>query len=109
MATFEELMEKFRNPGETGIPENFADELTAAYQNDLSVRDAAVKEREAKLAEFDKEREAHADEVRKLKATNYDLMVSAPKPGDKSSGNENENPDDTEPRGIDSLFEKETR
>lgn len=107
MPTFEELMEKFRNPGETGVPENFADELTTAYQNDLSVRDAAVQEREQRLADAVAAQAERDKEITRLKAVNYDLLIAAPKPGEKTG--EQINDDDAGPRGIDSLFEKETR
>lgn len=103
MATFEELMEQFRNPGENGIPENFADELTTAYQEDLSIRDAAVAEKENLLTERQKEIDAAKAEQIRLKAVNYDLLMSAPKPGEPDT---NAKPDDTdETAGIDSLFE----
>lgn len=102
--TFEELMEQFRNPGESGVPADFADQLQTAYKDELSVRDAAVEERNAKIAEFDKEREAHNAEIRKLKAVNYDLMVSAPKPGETKPGQQ-DNDDESGAAGIDSLFE----
>ncbi|WNT44583.1 hypothetical protein SEA_TILLUMS_12 [Arthrobacter phage Tillums] len=104
MPTFEELMEQFRNPGDAGVPADFADQLQTTYQEEMSVRDAAVQEREAKIAEFDKEREAHNAEIRKLKAVNYDLMVSAPKPGEKTPGEQNDN-GESGAAGIDSLFE----
>jgi hypothetical protein len=102
MATFEELMEQFRNPGETGVPETFADDLARVYAEDLSVRDAAVKDRENRIAEKDK---AIADaelEMVRLKARNYDLLSAAPKPAD--ADNEPE-PDTKKVSGIDSLFE----
>ena len=103
MPTFEELMEQFRTPPEGGLPETFADELATAYQDDLSIRDAAVKQREADLLEKDKEILAAREEVMRVKAVNYDLLVAAPKAGepddDKPLG------DNDEPRGVDSLFE----
>lgn len=104
MATFEELMEQFKNPGEQGVPADFADQLTTTFQDEIGVREAAIQEREAKIAEFDKEREAHNAEIRKLKAVNYDLMVSAPKPGETKPGQQ-DNDDESGAAGIDSLFE----
>jgi hypothetical protein len=104
MATFDELMEQFRNPGETGLPENFADELVNTYQADLSVRDAAVQERETRLELKEKEILAAQAEALRLKAVNYDLLMAAPKSG---SPDDNGKPggDDNAPRGVDSLFE----
>jgi len=102
MATFEELMEQYRNPGDNGLPESFADDLAAAYQNDLSVRDAAVNERENQLTEKENALTAKDAEINRLKAVNYDLLVAAPK--SREPGVTEQQPDDA-PRGIDSLFE----
>lgn len=103
MATFDELMEKFRNPGEEGLPENFVDELETVYKDDLSVRDAAVTERQNRLEETQKEIEARDKEVLRLKGVIYDSMVAAPKAGEPD--NENEPDGNDQPRGVDSLFE----
>lgn len=103
MATFEELMEQFRNPGDTGLPDNFADELASTVTEELSIRDAAVQEREAKLAEKDNALTASQQEINRLKAVNYDLLMAAPKAGNPA---ENNKPDgDATQGGIDSLFE----
>ena len=102
--TFEEMMEQYRNPGENGLPETFADDLAAAHINDLSIRDAAVQERENQLAARQAEIEARDKEVLRLKAINYDLMVAAPKPGDRDDNSENDDNGETA-GGIDSLFE----
>lgn len=103
MASFEELMEQYRNPGEQGLPDNFADELTTAYQEDLSLRDAAVSEKDRVLQEKDTEVATHLAEINRLKAVNYDLLIAAPKAG--TPANNQEPGDATEKRGIDSLFE----
>lgn len=97
-------MEKFRNPGDAGIPETFADDLAATHAEELSVRDAAVKDRENKLLETQKEIELRDKEVTRLKAVNYDLMVAAPKAGEPENL-ETENDNAGESRGVDSLFE----
>ena len=103
MATFEELMEQFRNPGAEGIPENFAEELQKTYTDDLSVRDAAVEARKAEIVERDELLAAREAEVTRLKAVNYDLLVAAPKAGNPA---DNSKPDDGAAQGgIDSLFE----
>jgi len=103
MATFEELMEQFRNPGDTGLPDNYLDELATAYQEDLSIRDAAVTEKENQLTESQSAIAQREAEINRLKAVNYDLLMSAPKAG---NGDNNQEQDEvTEKRGIDSLFE----
>ena len=106
--TFEEMLETLRNPGENGIPENFADQLAETYRNDLSIRDAAVTEREERLTAAQAAQAERDSEIQRLKAFNYDLIRTAPKTGEKPD-NDNANQDDDGPRGIASLFEKETR
>ena len=102
MATFEELMESFRNPGENGVPETFADDLTTAYTESLSIRDAAVADREAKIAAANEAVvKANAESVR-LKAVNYDLLMAAPKAGTPDN---KEEPEESDSLGVDSLFE----
>jgi len=103
MATFEELMEQFRNPGETGLPENFAEELQTTYAEDLSVRDAAVAARDQEIADRDAAIAARDAENVRLKAVNYDLLVAAPKAGNPA--NDNKPDGDAAQGGIDSLFE----
>jgi len=105
MATFEELMEKFRNPGDAGMPDTFADDLAATHAEELSIRDAAVAERENRLAETQKEIELRDKEVTRLKAVNYDLMVAAPKAGEPDNQDTANDNDGDRPRGIDALFE----
>jgi hypothetical protein len=105
MATFEELMEQFRNPGENGVPETFADDLSKAYTDDLSIRDAAVSEREERIAAKELEIAERDKEVTRLKAVNYDLLVAAPKPGDTSENDNDNAGGQAEATGIDSLFE----
>ena len=101
--TFAELMEQFRNPGETGIPETFETDLTETFNHELSVRDAAISERDQKILDAEKAREEADKEVLRVKAVNYDLMVSAPKAGEPVD--DNLPAGDNEPGGIESLFE----
>ena len=105
--TFEEMLEQLRNPGEQGVPADFADQLAAVHNDALSIRDAAVTERETRIQEAITAQAAREAEITRLKAVNYDLLIAAPKPGDPAGGNEEL--DDAEPHGIDSLFEKEIR
>jgi len=103
MASFEELMEQFRTPPEGGLPETFAEELQNAYTEEISIRDAAVADREQKIADAEKARAERDAEVTRLKAVNYDLLVAAPKAGNPADNNE---PDGGAAQGgIDSLFE----
>lgn len=104
--TFEELMQEFQNPGENGIPETFVTDLQETYQHDLSIRDAAVTERENALTEAQNAIAAKDAEVTRLKAVNYDLIKAAPKAGNPADDNK---PDgDADQGGIDSLFDRKT-
>ena len=101
MATFEELLEQLRTPGENGIPtpEDFA----AAHAEAVGIREAAIAEREKQITEFQETIAAKDADNTRLKAVNYDLLVAAPKPGTPDGNN---NPDDDgKPAGVDSLFE----
>lgn len=103
MPTFEEIMEQYRNPGENGVPDNFADELATAHAEEISLREAAIADREQKLADAEKARQERDAEVTRLKAVNYDLLMAAPKAGNPAENNE---PDGGAAQGgIDSLFE----
>lgn len=101
--TFAELMEQFRNPGETGLPETFATELEETYTEEIAIRDAAVQKRDADLEEIRAAKEESDKEVMRMKAVNYDLLVAAPK-GDEVSS-EIETTGGNEKSGVDSLFE----
>ena len=107
MATFEELMIKFRTPGdEPLVPETFAEELEKAHTEELSIRDAAVKSREDAAAELQKQLDAAKLEELRLKAVNYDLMVAAPKTGEPENQDNANNDAGDRPRGMAALFEQ---
>ena len=105
METFEEMMNKFRNPGDTGLPETFADDLAAVHAEELSIRDAAVKAREEAAAEIQKKLDAAELEKMRLKGVNYDLMMAAPKAGEPENQDNAQNDAGDKPRGISALFE----
>lgn len=105
--TFDEMMEKFRNPGDDGLPETFADELVNAHTEELSVRDAAVAARENAAKELQAKLDAATAEQLRLKAVNYDLLMAAPKTGEPENQDHGNDNDGDRPRGIGSLFVKE--
>ena len=108
MDTFEQLMEKFRNPGDEPLDTTtFAEELEKAHTEELSVRDAAVKAREDAAAELQKQIDAAELEKLRLKSINYDLMVAAPKAGEPENQDNGTDNAGERPRGIASLFTKE--
>lgn len=101
--TFAEIIADIREiAGETVSEETFT-ELQTAYDEDLSVRDAAVTAREQAIADHQKDIAARDAEVLRLKAVNYDLIKAVPKAGEPDKDNK---PDaGTEKQGVDSLFE----
>ena len=71
MPNFEELLEMLRNPGESGLPDDFADQLAQAHTDVTSAADAKVKQLETTI-------ETSNASISELKAHNYDLMRSMP-------------------------------
>ena len=85
-------------PEQTGLlPEGFVAEVTAEYDNDLSIREAAITEREnrieaAKATIAEKDAESIA-----LKAANWDMLQAIP-----ANKQEPEDDDDDDEPGDDS-------
>jgi len=101
MARFHDLLATLTEEQIAALPEGIVDSLTKEYDDDLSIRDAAVKEREARieaanLLVAEKEKESIA-----VKAANYDLMLKVvpPKP---DADDEDEDSDESDP---DDFFE----
>jgi hypothetical protein len=100
MGAFEDLVNRLQNPGDEGIPETIYDDLTKVYTDDVSIREAAANEKGAAL-------QAANDEISRLKAINFDLMMKQPsEDSGNESGSDDSDSDDTE-SGIDDLFEKD--
>lgn len=104
MAGFEDLVNKLSGFG-GDIPEGYGDELRTAYNDDIAARDAKVVTVNGDLDRISKERDAHAAEVTRVKAKNFDLLMSG-KSGDnvpdpkKGDGQEN----NSSTISIDDLF-----
>ena len=67
---FAELLAQLQNPGEDGLSPTIYDDLSAAYTNDTSTRDAKIEVQGNDLA-------AAQAEILALKAMNYDLLMAA--------------------------------
>lgn len=96
MARFHDLLASLTEEQRGILPENFADELTGEYDNDLSVSNAAVQERESRISARDAliaERDA---ELVKVKAANWDMLQATPaaKPGDDDETDDEPDDDD---------------
>jgi hypothetical protein len=103
METFAEVIARLAADAASPLAENIVADLTAGYNNDLSIRDAAIADRDDKLTAAEKAVADEKLESMRLKAVNYDLMVKAPaaKPVDDDNSNTEEIP-----AGISGLFEK---
>lgn len=81
---FKELLALLISPPEEGNSETIYDDLGAAYDNDVSTRDATISGHAATIAERDSAAEASAAayaaleaENVALKAMNFDLLMGA--------------------------------
>jgi hypothetical protein len=84
------------------LPEGFVDDVTAEYDKDLDLSNAAVKERENRIAERDaiiaeKEKESIA-----IKAANWDMLQAIPA-NKKAPEDDGDEPDD-EDADDDDIF-----
>jgi len=102
---FAELLAQLQNPGEDGLSPTIYDDLSAAYTNDTSTRDAKIEVQGTDLA-------AAQAEILALKAMNYDLLMAAgidnsSDSGDDNSETDSESDDDSDEIGDDDdFFEK---
>lgn len=98
MSRFDELLALLREPGEDGVPETIYDDLSGEY---ASLTDSSG----AKVAQLEEQLQAQIEENSRLKAMNYDLLMSAP--SDDADEPADDPIEDDEPAGIESLFESE--
>ena len=99
MSRFAELLGLLREPGDDPPPETVYDDLSAEYE---ALSGSSV----AKVAELTELVQAKDSEISRLKAMNYDLLVSAPATEEQEPEPDDE-PDDDDDAGIDSLFESD--
>lgn len=96
---FNELVALLRNPGDDGLPETIYDDLTSSYNLAVEGGAASLSASEAEVASL-------REEVSRLKALNFDLLMAAG--GEKSDDEPTDEP--TDPIGetsIDDLFDKD--
>lgn len=80
--------------------------LTAAYNDDIAEVSSGLESATAKISELSAAREAMEQELTAAKAANWDLtqQIGAPPAPVANDGGEPDQPEDDEPRGIDSMF-----
>jgi hypothetical protein len=89
--------------GEDGVsvayPDTFVDDISAAYEEDMSGPTAKIGVLETELAE------ANA-KIAELKAHNYDLLMQVPTATTPEEGapEKEEEPDEEEPSNLDKVF-----
>ena len=93
---FDAALAKLQNPGEGEQLDTVYDDLRQTWQE----RQHEIEIRDAKITEESTRAQKLAEEVAKLKARNYDLMVATPAtPSDDPQVKE-----DDEPKGVARLF-----
>jgi len=93
--TFEEMLLALQNPGEEGVAPTIYDDLLLSYNDGIGAGDA-------KVSSLNETIMAQESEISRLKAMNYDLLISAPS-GERGSNETETEPDEPE-SGIDDLF-----
>lgn len=94
---FSELLQSLQNPGEGGVPDTIYDDLTNEYN-------AVVEGGAAKAAEHESVVSQMADEIARLKALNFDLLVASGV-NDEPETVPDDSDDEPESPTIDSLFD----
>lgn len=103
--TFEEMMELLRNPPESGVPENIFDELSSEVLGREQRDRDALEGAQTRISEMENAVASHASEIERLKAQNFDLLMSSGAKGGDDSGQDNDDTDAPVITGTDSLFE----
>lgn len=104
--TFEELLALLMNPGDDPLPDTIYTDLSTAYTDDVSARDAKIGEYEGVVAGHGDALAEKDAEIARLKSLMFDKLMATP--DDTNSGDEEESESeesDDEPTGVDALFE----
>lgn len=86
---------------EDGIPDNYAELILSAYDEDFSIPAARIEQLEGELS-------AAAEAIKTLKAQNYELVMQLPKAGsDDDEGDDDSSSEDSDENiTTDDLFGK---
>lgn len=110
MPEFLELIQTFRDPGEDGLPEDFADQLQAAYDQTIDTYDTSSATLSEQLEAANTAREASEAAKKTAQQHNARLLRSLPASREESTSAEDnssstELEDSDQPTTIDSLIE----
>jgi hypothetical protein len=97
MARFHDLLESLTDEQLAVLPEGITAALREEYDNDLSISNAAVQERETRIAARDAAIAEKEAEAIKLKAANWDMLQATPAPTpatDEDESDDDESDDD---------------
>lgn len=100
MARFKELLAAI---AEAGPGDDFADQLTAAYDEDMAEPTSAAESASARIDELTTENVTLNQALTEQKARNWDLSQLIPEPDALTGEEESEGADDA-PAGIDAMF-----
>lgn len=101
---FAEMLELLRNPPESGVPENIFDELASNVLGREQRDRDALEGAQARIAELESSQATLAADLQRVKATNFDLLMSSGAKGGDDSAND-ESGDNDKPLTTDDLFE----
>lgn len=103
---FATLLAMLSNPQEgVEVPDTIYDDLSLAYTDDVSARDAAIAERDGAIAGHADALAAKDAEIARLKSLMFDTLMATPSDNDSESDDESESTDENESTGVDALFE----
>ena len=105
METFDEVIARLSTVAENPLAEAIAADIRAGYAHDIGIREAAIKDREDKIAAAEKLVADKENEALRLRAANYDLLIRVAPPKEPNAADNTQGDDDDKPRGINSLFE----
>ena len=93
---FSELLQALQNPGDEGVPDTIYDDLTTEYNTVVEGGAARAAEHESVVAQM-------SEEIARLKALNFDLLVAAG--SEEAPETPGDEPDDAPAPSIDDLFD----
>lgn len=106
MDRFAELLNLLMNPGDDGPPATIYDDLSLAYTDEVTARDAKIGELDGAIAGHGDELAAKDAEIARLKSLMFDKLMATP--DETTDDGDEETPDaadDDAPTGVDALFE----
>ena len=101
---FTEMLEMLRNPPESGVPDDIFDQLASDVLGREQRDRDALEGAQHRITELETNSQAHAAEIARLKAQNFDLLMST---GAANGGGDDAGKDDEsdKPLTTDDLFE----